>query len=263
MIGKIKKPLDKCEAIKILCEVKMCLDELNVEYWLDQGTSLGAVRDKDFIVGDNDIDLGMMYTQYEKIVRNIEIFQKRDFFIRISDFTVCIRKNEIPINIVLYRIKGNEAWWCNQYNQIRYSYYLMAIINTLSHGLLYKNEGSYEKMIYALLQMAPKVLKIFIQRVLYFIWECSGGKHLIIMTPKKYFEHLDTIIFHNKEYKVPSPIEQYLRYKYGKSWRQVNKNWDFRKDDGSIRGLTIFKMNSFGNINYTSKIIKDAVRLLL
>ncbi|GAG85627.1 unnamed protein product, partial [marine sediment metagenome] len=49
MTSKIKKPMDRGEAIKILSEVKMCLDELNVEYWLDQGTSLGAVKDKDYI----------------------------------------------------------------------------------------------------------------------------------------------------------------------------------------------------------------------
>lgn len=48
----------KEQAIQNLKDFKAILDELNITFWLDGGTALGAYRDKDFCDGDeDDIDL--------------------------------------------------------------------------------------------------------------------------------------------------------------------------------------------------------------
>tara|TARA_Y100000814_G_scaffold286220_1_gene255015 strand:+ start:536 stop:2110 length:1575 start_codon:yes stop_codon:yes gene_type:complete len=45
--------------ILLLKNIKNFLDDQNVPFWLDAGTLLGAVRDKGFIKGDNDIDISV------------------------------------------------------------------------------------------------------------------------------------------------------------------------------------------------------------
>ena len=51
--------LNDSKARRALHDINTIFDRHDVIVWLDCGTLLGAVREKDFIVWDNDIDLAM------------------------------------------------------------------------------------------------------------------------------------------------------------------------------------------------------------
>ena len=55
------------KAVETLKKIKTILDKNNINYWLDEGTLLGAVREKKLIEWDHDIDLSIWYTDLEKI----------------------------------------------------------------------------------------------------------------------------------------------------------------------------------------------------
>jgi len=59
--------VDEKAAVEALKEVKEVLDEYNIEFWLDLGTLLGAVRSGKFIPWDHDIDLDVWYKECTKI----------------------------------------------------------------------------------------------------------------------------------------------------------------------------------------------------
>ena len=63
--------LDKVHQIifDMLCAIDDLCHRHNIQYFLDAGTLLGAVRHKDFIPWDDDADLTMRREEYEKLLK--------------------------------------------------------------------------------------------------------------------------------------------------------------------------------------------------
>ncbi|WP_373079634.1 LicD family protein [Fusobacterium varium] len=54
--------------LKTLILIDKIFKEVNIEYWLDTSTLLGAIREKKFIKGDNDLGLGINIKDYSMII---------------------------------------------------------------------------------------------------------------------------------------------------------------------------------------------------
>jgi lipopolysaccharide cholinephosphotransferase len=64
------------------------LNKYNIKYWADGGSLLGSVRDKGIIPWDDDIDIGILYEDEEKMKKYIyEELNDKDFFIMAEDNT--------------------------------------------------------------------------------------------------------------------------------------------------------------------------------
>ena len=62
------KMVQKIE-VEILQEIIRVCEENSILYWVAYGTLIGALRHNGFIPWDDDIDIGMMRTDYEKFIK--------------------------------------------------------------------------------------------------------------------------------------------------------------------------------------------------
>ena len=88
---------------------KVCRDN-NVQYWLEFGTLLGAIRHKGFIPWDDDIDTSMMKSDSEKILPILkEHFKNSDFIVReravtMNNFQIRIRHKDYNMGLDIFQV---------------------------------------------------------------------------------------------------------------------------------------------------------------
>lgn len=183
-------------AIKLLKSTTEILDQLNIPYWLEGGTLLGAVRDQKLIPWDHDLDIGIKFTNNKEISLLIRLLKKQ-FIVRSLTFA-----------------NDPKIWKLGKYRILKVYIKKSSFKRTnlcLDIFLYYKGHIKDKGEVYQ-----------------YVVW----GKNAYHST--EYFDTLNEIYFYGLKVKIPSNPENFLQIKYGTDWKTPKKKWNVVLDDGSI-----------------------------
>jgi phosphorylcholine metabolism protein LicD len=172
-----------------LFNIDKVFNEIGIKYWLEFGTLLGAVREKDFIAHDLDIDLGCFLEDYHE--KNEKIFNKygfkkvREFLIDDGEYgrEETYRYNGVDIDIFYFK-RDNNTIKC----------YLFSPMEG------YSRDTTIQKL---------------------------GG--LIAREVTFSFDGLTKIFFLDKEFFVPKNFNQHLEEHYGKNYMIKDPNYSDKK----------------------------------
>ncbi len=222
-------------SIELLKKLKEILDRYNIEFWLDGGTLLGAVRDGKIIPWDRDIDLGSWSKNLPKIASLYPIFNKHGISLTfaLDEINFRNRKTGAYVGMYIYRIEGENAvrnpvinpreyYYRNgKVCRKRFQHWLRVLTKHLIWILMDDNVScnSPQFFLRKIASFFPLQLKhylvMFIKKIAYKM----GIRYAKVIVPKRYFENLKILKFYNMDFKVPAETEDYLAYRYGNNWR--------------------------------------------
>ena len=218
----------------------------NLEYWIDYGVLLGAVRHGGFIPWDDDIDLGMMRKDYNKF---LEVFEdelrEHDLY---DDITLTIRRiynaDETHISAfakIIYLpdddIRETNIYYADKMMYAGLDIFPYDYINTVTEDLE-ERHGAYKEVFFMdaynnmeyhdLIDKYYKTLDLTLEKRDYFLpgvegtWGGSLYDFDMIETDKVF--PLGKISFEGREYPCPKDCKYYLEALYGEDYMIIPPN---------------------------------------
>jgi len=266
LIDKIEQPIEnKALASKILAEFKLIMEKYGINFWIDEGTFLGAYREGQIIEGDKDIDVGFWADLLPPVGFTEGAFlalKNRGFRIwpnLCGDATI-FEKKGIPIEVLHWQRTDKFAYRCRyRFNGlISYVLYTLCILfyspqaDNVSHiSDIIKNKYSlrsnYRKVILKLViylseisNRTPSFINSLLFKTSWLLYKLFFSTKNIKILPKTFYSKKTEITFYDLNFMAPSYPNSFLTYNYGSDWKKPKKGWNFTKmtsDSNSSNGL--------------------------
>lgn len=232
----------------ILDEIKRICTLHNIEYFLDGGSMLGAVRHQGFIPWDDDIDVGMKLDHYRKFLAIAERELGEDFFIdnheHNQDCALVFSKIRLKETMYL-ELKGNENALHNEIFVDIFPYYYVsdniAVRNIeafqmriLSQALLEKSgykvwagEGIIKRLKFIPIDLLGALLskEYMHQKMNNILTRHTNTKYMCVHAggrfyqfwnmPSEIFSHYMMASFEGESYPILEDYDTYLTIGYG------------------------------------------------
>jgi len=183
---------------ELLANINLAFNDLNIEYWLDFGTLLGALREGKFIEHDRDIDLGILgipsSSQRDKILETLSKygFERKYYF---------MYDNIIREETYIYKGVSVDLFYYTHDNNNITGYYF------LSKETNYNNITTSERTFIPIKVTFP-------------------------------FNGIKNYKFLGIDTKIPINATEYIITRYGNNYLTPIKSWDNLHSPGNISVLT-------------------------
>lgn len=218
----------------------------NINYWIDCGTLLGAVRHGGYIPWDDDIDIGMLRNDYNKFIKLFNANNKSNYkfhcyeidknwylpFGKVLDETTILFepdeqsgiKSSVNIDIFVYDNAPSDSKQLNRMFKLRDRYRLLNSLQTFKHFTDDKKQhyNILRYPLWLLFQLFPR--GIFIKKSIENSKKYSRNDTNKVgnftsnekqTCDKKVFNSFVKVDFEGKKYPAPVGYDEWLRSFYG------------------------------------------------
>jgi len=236
-INELKKiQLDILDDIDDFCKKN------KINYWLDYGTLLGAIRHSGYIPWDDDIDIGMLRDDYDKFIKTyqsnkyklLSCENNNDYYFPfakvIDNNTILYEPDEKGIKIGVYidifvhdKASNNSLENTNNYNK-------RDLYNKLRIAQLFPNNYDKKNIKKRIMRFFLKIYLKFLPKNYYTKKISENSKRFInqdtqkiadfiapyrLVVNKDIFKKFINVKFEKKNYPAPIGYDEYLQTIYG------------------------------------------------
>ncbi len=227
--------------LEILGEIKRVCDKNDISFFLVAGTCIGAVRHEGFIPWDDDIDIGMLYEDYQKFISLSDEFNSPYFLQTI--------KTDANYRLQIARVRDSNTTLIENTEKdrdINHGVFVdvYPLYNTPKKGIMQKRllfvsqlrrlllfgeapekRGKFIQIGANVLLAftTPKIRKIFLlsadkilekQKITGYV-SFFYGNHIKVIYPRHWFLPVKLTAFEGKQLPVPCDADNYLKVSYG------------------------------------------------
>lgn len=212
------------------------MQNMGIKFWLDQGSLLGAIRDKSFFPWDHDIDLGVFASDIkEKVALLTKELIAAGASVQVYPYVIKIfMGNTKSVDLRIYSTDTGHA-----YAELRSTWYknpAMAVLHKLSRPLYSALNRVGILLYHGKLQFFYKT-GLALSNIAIRVQEFFRRRRVIFKVKELYFSELEPINLYGENVSVPKDPEVYLAMKYGSDWRIPKKNWKYWENDGALHKI--------------------------
>ena len=230
--------------LKILIEFKRICEKLSLNYFLVGGTLLGAIRHHGFIPWDDDIDVGMLRSDFEKFITLAPSELGSEYFLQTvdTDSGYAPVYAKIRLNDTEFREFGNEHVLehrgifidifpfdnvpSSKFAQRILTIFLTPIERICMYEYSYRYPPTksiikliYRSVLYAVSKIVPKKFILNLRTSVINHWNDSSTGFMhnwpFKITPTAYFDELIDVEFETLTFPAPKHYDEYLTLFYG------------------------------------------------
>jgi len=222
--------MDEKKKVELFKSIKKVMDENNIEFFPTGGTLLGLLRDKKILPWDADLDFGMWYIDYDKLVALKSEFEKLGYNVfyakgKYQHYSICYPEDfEYYTDREKYELThgtdvpfhGSFSFWTKD---VDHAIQLRFFDNNLFDRLFGKIGNRIQNI--HLLKCYNFLRRFYCALILY-------TKKLYVY-PLSWFKKLDTLKAYGLDIKILSEPVKYCELMYGPNWRTPEKGWNREK----------------------------------
>ena len=216
------------------------LKKREINYWLDCGTLLGAIRDEKLLSWEKDIDIGVLREEINELDIDYIVKEAKEHGceVNIYDFVISIVKNDYVLDFKMYRKKGDVFFEEKLTPKNLIGSALGYFVHAFSSKYTTSRKGlnSFNALVIRTIQFSTKLIPHFLALILVKPFKYLYKEFLTIdnseAVPCMLLNEFDQLEFLGKSYTIPKKAEDYLVFRFGEDWKIPKENWVTARDDG-------------------------------